>query len=273
VLANRSDDVKLVMDRGGRVSAVRLSLLHGFELTSAGKAVRVSGAGQRLLAFLALNPRPLARSYVAARLWIDSTGERARANLRSTLWRVTQLDLSLIDKAGDCLGLAEHVNVDVREAEARARRLLDSDHHGDDRDAEELTKCGELLPAWYEDWVLIERERERQLLLHALEALCERLTVQRRFGQAIAAGIAAVQGEPLRESAHRALINAYLAEGNLGEAIRQYNVCRRLFRNQLGLEPSAHMVELIQANTQQAAPLETASKHPSRRVRSVAALT
>ena len=35
---------------------------------------------------------------------------------------------------------------------------------------------GELLPDWYDDWVLLERERFRQLRLHALDALCDDLT-------------------------------------------------------------------------------------------------
>ena len=102
-------------------------------------------------------------------------------------------------------------------------------------------EAGEILPDWYEDWVLIEREHFRQLRLHALEALCVELTAAGRFAEAAEAGLAAVEGEPLRESAHRALIGTYLAEGNPGEAIRQYQFFGRCLQDQLGLEPSELM--------------------------------
>ena len=58
----------------------------------------------------------------------------------------------------------------------------------------------------------------------------ERLTAARRFGPALEAALAAVAGEPLRESAHRVLIKAHLAEGNVSEAIRQYHFYRTLLQ-------------------------------------------
>src|SRR4029450_13229953 len=83
-----------------------------------------------------------------------------------------------------------------------------------------LTVMGELLPGWYEDWVLFERERLRQLQMHALEAIAGRLTAERGFAGGIGGGRAAVRLEPLRESATRALIAAHLAENNVVEAVR-----------------------------------------------------
>ena len=104
----------------------------------------------------------------------------------------------------------------------------------------------DLLPACYDDWILVECERFHQLRLHALEALCERLTAAERYGEAIDAGLAAVCGEPLRESAHRALIKAHLAEGNYAEAGRQYELCRRILRDELGIVPSEGLRKLMQ---------------------------
>ena len=93
--------------------------------------------------------------------------------------------------------------------------------------------------------MVLERERFRQLRLHALEALCRRLTQAGRFGAAVQAGLAAVAGEPLRESAHRTLIQAHLAEGNPGEAVRQYHLYRRLLAGEFAIEPSAAIRELV----------------------------
>ena len=64
---------------------------------------------------------------------------------------------------------------------------------------------GELLPDWYDDWVLLEAENWRQLRLHALEVLAGLLTAAGRYGDAAAAALAAVRADPLRESAHAAL--------------------------------------------------------------------
>ncbi|MDP9399167.1 MAG: bacterial transcriptional activator domain-containing protein, partial [Actinomycetota bacterium] len=59
------------------------------------------------------------------------------------------------------------------------------------------------------------------------------------------AGLAAVQSEPLRESAHRRVIEVHLAEGNLGEALRQYQTYRRLVADELGLPPSPAIRRLV----------------------------
>jgi DNA-binding SARP family transcriptional activator len=105
--------------------------------------------------------------------------------------------------------------------------------------------CCELLPGWYDDWVLVERERHRQLSLHALESLCEHLTACGRYGAAVLAGLAAVDREPLRESAHRALIRVHLAEGNAGEAIRRYRLYEGIAARDLGVGPSPMMRSLL----------------------------
>ena len=59
------------------------------------------------------------------------------------------------------------------------------------------------------------------------------------------AALAVIATDPLRESAHRALIRVHLAEGNIGEALRQYAFFRRLSTQLLGLDPSPEMEQLI----------------------------
>ena len=60
------------------------------------------------------------------------------------------------------------------------------------------------------------------LRLHALETASTLLTEQGRMAEAAQAALAAVQAEPLRESAARALVKVHLAEGNWGLAITRY---------------------------------------------------
>ena len=225
---------------------IQLRLLDGFGLSCDGQSVALASSAQRLVAFLALNDRPLPRVYVAGILWIDASERRANGSLRSALWRVRLPGVDVVEVTGDHLRLGPDVAVDVRNAADQATRLLDPSSTCLETDFDESPFCGELLPGWYEDWVLIERERERQIRLHALEALCERLVVKGRFGKAINAGLAAVNAEPLRESAHRVLIKAHLAEGNPGEALRQYRMYSELLHDELKLEPSPRMKDLLQ---------------------------
>jgi len=105
---------------------------------------------------------------------------------------------------------------------------------------------GDLLPDWYDDdWLLLERERFRQLRLRALDALCARHLRAGRSGEALDAGLLSLAGEPLRESAHRAVIRVHLADGNAVEALRQYRLCCRLLHDQLGIEPTQQLLDLI----------------------------
>jgi DNA-binding SARP family transcriptional activator len=103
----------------------------------------------------------------------------------------------------------------------------------------------DLLPGWYDDWALMERERIRQRMLHALEALSRNLASQGRWAEAVETALAAVTAEPLRESAQRTLIEVHLAEGNWIEGRRAFDAYRELLRHELGAEPSADLAALI----------------------------
>ena len=222
-----------------------LSLLGAFELRCDGDRVSLPMSAQRLLAFVALHERPLLRVYVAGTLWMDVSDERAGASLRSALWRLNRPGHRLVEATTTHLRLSPELDVDLRRATALAQRLLDGAASDDELDSADGALRGELLPDWYDDWLLFERERFRQLSLHALEALAEQLAADGRPGRALAAALSAVRSEPLRESAHRALIRVHLAEGNRGEALRQYELCRRLLRDRLGVDPSPQLDALL----------------------------
>ncbi len=240
----RAADWEGVKPPGDRL--FRLTLLNGFELTRDGVAIPLSSGPQHLLAYLAVNDRSLRRVHIAGILWGDVSDDRAAGNLRSALWRMRIGGLDLVGIEGDCLRLSPLVDVDVREAARLARVVLDPTADVSARDLEESQFAGELLPGWYDDWVVLERERQRQICLHLLEGLCEAWTRTGQYEKAVVAGLAAVAGEPLRESAHRALIRAHLAEGNLAEAIRQYEFYRNVLRKELQLEPSTRLTGLME---------------------------
>lgn len=220
-----------------------LSLLDGFQVRTRGRVVRVPMSSQRLLAFLALHARPLQRLFVAGSLWLAASEDHANASLRTTLWRLRRLDRGLVQATPTHVALVPDVAIDLRDTSAAARRAISGNLQ--EGDVSMLCNTEELLPDWYDDWVVIERERFRQLRLHALDALCDRFTGSGRYADAANAALCAITIEPLRESAHRALIRTHLAEGNHGEAIRHYELYCSLLERRLGLDPSPKLRELV----------------------------
>lgn len=232
----------------------QVRLLDGFEVTIAGTTINFAANTQRLIAFLALHERPQPRGSVAGSLWIDHSERRAAANLRTALWKLGAAGHQLVITHGNLISLAGDVAVDFRLVTRQARDLLHraAGAHPQGSRGEDITLdvevfAGDLLPDWDEDWILFERERLRQLRMHAIEALSRQLAEAGRYAEAVDAGLAAVAADSLRESAHRVLIEAYLGEGNVADARRQYEQLRTVLWDTLGLAPSSDLAHLVGA--------------------------
>jgi SARP family transcriptional regulator, regulator of embCAB operon len=207
-----------------------------------------AGGSQRLLALLALRDRVMMRSAVAGTLWPESSEDHAHSSLRSALARLSELSREAVVVTPLDLCLDEAVGVDIRESRSLAHRLLDPGAALTDADLGPgaiAALSDDLLPDWYDDWVLLEAEEWRQLRAHALEELADRLTAQRRFGLATAAALAAVRIEPLRESARATVIRVHRAEGNPSEALREFGRYAALLNDELGLEPTPRLRDLV----------------------------
>lgn len=224
----------------------RLRLIGEFGLWVDGE-VLMPHSVQRVLAFLALARAPVGRLRLSGALWGEASQERADGNLRSTLWRLGRLRARIVERTSDCLAIAPGVQVDIWDLSASADRILapGSSLH-DPTAATHLAWASEILPGWDDPWLVIERERYRQLRLHALERSSERLLERGDVARAIEFGLTIVDAEPYRESAHRLLVAAYLQEGNVIEAVRQYRAYRRLTLDELGVEPSPLMEALVE---------------------------
>jgi len=226
-------------------SEYRLVLLGGFRLLDCGCVVPLPEASQRLLVLLSLLDHPASRAQVAGSLWPEATEQRAHGSLRTALWRLGAAR-PVVCSHGELLALSPQLAVDLRESIALARALFRPGMAAE-FDAEAVIRMlsTELLPGWYDDSVLLEAERWRQLRLHSLEALSRRLTAERRFGEALEASMAAVRAEPLRESGHVAVILVHLAEGNQCEAVEEFVRYRSVLHADLGLEPTEHISRLF----------------------------
>lgn len=225
-----------------------LTLLDGFGLARAGQPLSVQTGGQRLLALLALAGTQ-DRAVAAGMLWPEVSESRAHGCLRTALWRLQRLWPGLIAVADHRITLNTAVLVDITLFVDRAvRAIREPVRSAHELCLEDLT-AGELLPGWYDDWVIFERERLRQLRMHALERLSEQLMDSGRCALALEAALEAVRMEPLRESAHAAVISVHLAEHNTVEARRHFQAVTRLLRAELHVEPSERLRALVGSGT------------------------
>ncbi|MEU5342942.1 bacterial transcriptional activator domain-containing protein [Streptomyces sp. NPDC020766] len=225
-------------------------LFGGPFVTLADRRVEIPEGSKRLLVFVALQPGRVERRYAAVSLWPMGNELRACGNLRSALWRLRQLGLNLIDADKTFVRLSSGVLVDVQLVCSWAQRLIRN----------ELQPCDlaplpwrlddlDFLPDCYDDWALMERERVRQRLLHALEALSRTLIDRGRCAEAVDVALTAVSADPLRETAQRLLIEAHVAERNWREACRALDLYRKTLREALGVEPGRDLLALIEGLT------------------------
>jgi DNA-binding SARP family transcriptional activator len=197
--------------------------------------------GRRLLAFLALHGH-VARPVVAGTLWPESTEQHALTSLRATSMEVRRAAPGVLGDATGLLSLTDCVCVDLH----RVRSLLAGKTVEDPaRTAMELCEVDELLPGWYEDWVLSEQERIQQALVIRLESLAWELLNNHDLEAARTAAAQCVRLEPLRESAVRLLAAVHLADGNRVQAWQVYDRFRRDSIREFGLAPDAAFDELM----------------------------
>ena len=253
----------------GHVGGAGLSLkvLGGFEVLVGDRPVSLPANAQRVLGYLAVAGTESRRDVVAAHLWSWTSQARAQANLRTALWRVRQASKSLITCQREMLRLGFDVVVDYTDMMSRALRLIDpASAPADVLATPPRLLEADLLPGWDEDWLLMDRERHRQLRMHALEALSRQLVSCGEYARAVDAAYAAIAVEPLYESAQATLITAHLAEGNRTEAIRQFTAFRRMLYDETGLTPSPSLFTELETALAESAHPEIAAHASWRRV-------
>lgn len=230
---------------------LQLRILGGFAADSGGQPVEIAGRKNRaLLAYLALQAgRMQTREKLVGLLWSDRGEAQARSSLRQALAALRRdlagIEPSPLAVAGDAIALdASAVWTDAPAFEGLAVAAS----------VEELRRAvalyeGALLdgidirdPA-FEDWLAVERRRLCELAIGALT----RLTMQSVGAEAIALGQRLVALDPLREDSHHALMQAYAAQGQIEQAIRQHHQCRDMLRRELDVAPSAKIEGLHRA--------------------------
>jgi DNA-binding SARP family transcriptional activator len=103
----------------------------------------------------------------------------------------------------------------------------------------------ELLPGWYDDWVLFEQSRLRQDRLHAFHIIARESLARCDYEGALEASEAALELEPLYETAVGLLIRAERERGNNAAALRAFEKYQRKLKEDMGLAPSGAIQSLV----------------------------
>ena len=253
------------------MTQLSLRILGGFRAQhGSGRALAIRRKkAQALLAYLALHPGATSsRDSLAALLWSGTTDEHARHNLRQTLFALRQAitpDPFLVE--GELVGLREGVvRVDVAAFERGVRQ-------GTREALREATTLyrGELLEGFrvdeapFDDWLATEQQRLRELALTALERLLALDLTAGALEQAVATGLRLLALDPLRESAHRTLMDAYVRQGRRTAALRQYQRCVEALQRELGVAPEAATTRRFREIQSDASPKPVAAALPTTR--------
>ena len=210
--------------------------------------------GRLLFAYLVSEQgRPVPRDEIADVLWGDSppaTWDKALSVLVSKLRGVlaeSGVDgAEALTAAFGCyqLDLPNGTWVDVLAAESaatEAEKFLETDEPARATAAAALAESvarSPFLPGDDGPWVEEKRRELAEVRARALTALAEASLRTDRAEEAVRWAGLAVEAEPFRESGYRRLMEAHVAAGNRGEALRVYERCRQLLAEELGAYPS-----------------------------------
>lgn len=222
----------------------QILLLGRFAALADQRELDVPEVCQRVLAIVSLRPGPTSRERLLRTFWPDDPHTQAASRLRSALSRLRRIVPWLRSSRHGLLALDDTVTVDYRRAVTIGRELTETPRDPQPVSADIRCFDKELLPDWYDEWVAPDREAFRQLRFASLEEIAARAIESKQSATAIQACLAVIRDEPLRESAHRLLVRAHAADGNMCEALRQVDSYRDLLRSELGLEPSRLMLDL-----------------------------
>lgn len=225
---------------------LRISLFGGFEarLASGSRLSLPTRKAQALLAYLGVRPdRGHSREKLAALLWGEKRDDQARGGLRHALVDLRRALADIGDRClrveGQTLALVSGaIEVDVVTFERLiAERTPQALEHAADLYSGDLLMGFSVKEPLFEEWLVAERERLREMALEALARLLAHQTKAAATERAIQTAVRLLTLDPLQEVVHRALMSLYARQGRRGAALKQYQLCITALRQELGTEP------------------------------------
>lgn len=240
-------------------SSLEIHLFGRLEIFIDGQALsetEIKGRKARSLLKLIAHQRnfQMARDHATDLLWPDLDQSAANAQLYKAIYHLRKAFEKHNDEAGNWINITDdfiHIEppggfeTDAGLFEEAARTGIK------ERDLSELEHAvsmygGEFLPMdRYAEWASLPREHYRQLYLDALMALAGEYEERGDLSEAAEMLRLALAEEPTLETAHRGLMRVFARKGQATRAFHQYEVCRELLGKELGVDPSAETVKLL----------------------------
>jgi DNA-binding SARP family transcriptional activator len=242
---------------------LELALLGNIEVRQDGVPVAGfrSSKAQALLAYLAVTGRPHLRPALAGLLWGEMPEAAARRNLTQALSNLRRVVGSYLEVSRQAIAFNRQASywLDVELFLAQAGETA-AEHASARADITRLEAAvalysGDFLEGFYvrdapafEEWMLAQRARLRELALQGLHTLADHYARQGEAGQAKGIDFTTrlLALEPWREDAHRALMLLLAQSGQRGAALAQYETCRKALAEDLGVEPGPETHQLYQ---------------------------
>jgi adenylate cyclase len=217
-----------------------------------------------LLAYLAMEPGRHSRDALATLFWPDYDQSGARGRLRrtlSTLNRTLGEGWLAVDREMVGINPDAGLWLDADHFRQRLAAYEEHTHSANEpcpdclarlNEAAELHRddfmSGFTLPnsLEFDEWQRHQAERLRDELAGVLERLSACHAAQGEYDSAIETAGRWLELDPLRERAHRQLMELYTRAGRRTAALRQYRACMRVLEQELGVPPSAETTALYQ---------------------------
>ena len=247
------------------MACLRIRMFGDFQLTLGERPLPPfpTRESQLIFCFLALHRnRFYPREALVDAFFAEQPAEVARKRLRTAIWRIRSILEPKEVRPGTYLtvtnrdlgfNMSSDHWLDVQEFESLVTgvtedtdKVLDADGSAKLDRALELYR-GDLLEGVYDEWCLWEQERLKLLLLRILEMQMHHAAAKEHWQDAIIRGQQLLSHDPLREHIHRNLMRYYYLIGDRPAALRQYDSCARLLRDELGVDPMRETTELVTA--------------------------
>ena len=214
-----------------------------------------------LLAYLAVTKRPHSRESLSGLLWGEMPDAAAKANLRKILSVLRQIAAPNLEIGRQTVVFNRDSNywldTDLFEsklANPTVTAVIPAEMQDGDvkllDDAVQLYR-GDFLEGFYvhdapafEEWVLPERERLQRKMQQALYQLAAHYTARRQYARGIDYTSRLLALEPWHEEVHQQMMRLLALSGQRSAALNQFEICRRLLADELGVEPNRDTVEL-----------------------------
>jgi DNA-binding SARP family transcriptional activator len=244
---------------------LQISLLGGFQVHYYGQMVAglEPAKVQELFAYLLLfQDAPHPRETLAGLLWGDSSTAQSKRYLRQALW---QLNTGL-DGLEENLG-RELLSVDLHTISINPEIKLDLDVAGFEQSYERIKGVsamemdeteykglqdgvavyrGDLLEGWYQDWCLFKREQLQNMYISMLERLMGYCEIHQQYEAGVAHGAAILRCDQAREHTHQGIMRLLYLSGDRTGALRQFERCTLILKEELNVQPSKSTIDLHQ---------------------------